>query len=222
MSYCKNCGAYIPDWAEECPACGRAKAEPKKRVQKRAGTDKTGAASVGRGAPEGGAAAQSGEYHYSYKKPAGDSRRSAGERWGSAARGATDAGGAYTYGGDGAYAYDEGGGRGRGRSRRDSRSYEDEYRSDAKSNRGFGALCYFGPFFIISWLARPKSAFVRYHVNQGLVLFLCSVIFNLFDFIPFMWLLNLLIVVDFFCGIANALGGRRKPIPLIGEITLIK
>ena len=21
MSYCRNCGAYVPDWAENCPAC---------------------------------------------------------------------------------------------------------------------------------------------------------------------------------------------------------
>lgn len=22
MNYCKKCGAYVPDWASECPACG--------------------------------------------------------------------------------------------------------------------------------------------------------------------------------------------------------
>ena len=58
---------------------------------------------------------------------------------------------------------------------------------------------------------KPKSKFVRYHVNQGLVLFLCWIVINIFDFIPFMWLANIFGVVCFFCGIANALKGRRKP-----------
>ena len=69
---------------------------------------------------------------------------------------------------------------------------------------------------------KPKSRFVRYHVNQGLVLFLCWIVINLFDFIPFMWVLNIIGIVCFFCGVSNALKGRRKPMPVIGEITLIK
>lgn len=83
-------------------------------------------------------------------------------------------------------------------------------------------MCYFGPLFLLSWLLKPKSRFVRYHVNQGLVLFLVEVIIWMFDFIPFVGLLNILAIVCFFCGISNALKGKRKPIPLIGEITLIK
>ena len=33
MSYCRNCGAYVPDWAENCPACDtpvKQTAQPKK------------------------------------------------------------------------------------------------------------------------------------------------------------------------------------------------
>ena len=53
------------------------------------------------------------------------------------------------------------------------------------------------------------------------VLFLLEVIVWMFDFIPFVGLLNILCIVGFFCGLSNALKGKRKPIPLIGEITLI-
>ena len=106
--------------------------------------------------------------------------------------------------------------------RRDTAYYAGQYKADAEENKLLAALCYLGPFFLLSWLMKPKSKFVRYHVNQGLVLFLCWIVINIFDFIPFMWLANIFGVVCFFCGIANALKGRRKPLPLIGEITLIK
>ena len=43
MSYCSSCGSYMPDWAEECPACGAAKSGPKKQ---RASQAKGGAASA--------------------------------------------------------------------------------------------------------------------------------------------------------------------------------
>lgn len=58
-------------------------------------------------------------------------------------------------------------------------------------------MCYFGPLFLLSWLLKPKSRFVRYHVNQGLVLFLVEVIIWMFDFIPFVGLLNILAIVSF-------------------------
>ena len=55
MSYCKSCGAYMPDWAEECPACGQPKAEaPKRQTKKTAGNSSSsaaGAAAAERGVP---------------------------------------------------------------------------------------------------------------------------------------------------------------------------
>lgn len=215
MSYCKSCGAYMPDWAEECPACGRPKAEAPKRQTKKTNSNSSSAAS-------GAAAAEqkdnrSGEYHYTYKK-ASDTGR-AGQNT-SRRRRSYDKG-TFTYDADeprtggGTFTYE-------GEEFTGSRDYAGEYKHDAKKNKLLGALCYFGPLFLLSWLLKPKSRFVRYHVNQGLVLFLVEVIIWMFDFIPFVGLLNILAIVCFFCGISNALKGKRKPIPLIGEITLIK
>lgn len=208
MSYCSNCGAYMPDWADACPACGASGAEPKKRAK-----------SAGASAGVKQKAQASGEYHYTYKK-AGRAEKTE-DASSAASRGARDKG-TFTYesrqkqtaGGE--FYYDE------ERRRRDTEFYARQYKADAKENRLLAALCYLGPFFLLSWLVKPKSRFVRYHVNQGLVLFLCWIVINLFDFIPFMWVLNIIGIVCFFCGVSNALKGRRKPMPVIGEIMLIK
>ena len=228
MSYCKTCGAYVPDWAAECPACGQPVKEPKKRAPKKQSTAKTGAS-----ASAAQAAEDTGEYRYTYKKA--KRKPEAEQRWsdtGSGKKSARDDKGTFTYDGagrsdKGTFRYESGGARKYDddgyeyEPPRTARDYEREYRSDAKRNKFLAALCYFGPMFILSWLLKPKSRFVRYHVNQGLVFFLMCVIINIFDFIPFMWLLNIFSVVCFFCGVSNALKGKRKPLPAIGEITLI-
>lgn len=205
MSYCSSCGAYMPDWAEECPACGAPRADTNKKAK---------SASAGQTAS---AQAKSGEYHYTYKRPEKDAD-GAGKR---ASAGSRDKG-TYTYDGDSTradgdtYTYS---GEYEPKSRTD---YEREYRSDAKKNRLLAGLCYFGPLFIISLALKPKSRFVRYHANQGLLLLLTWIVVNIFDFIPFMGLLNIFWIVCFFIGISNAYKGKRKPLPVIGDITLIK
>ena len=198
MSYCKGCGAYMPDWAEECPACGEPREEKKKRSSSKKQTGGPRAASAA--SASRAESKTSGEYHYTYKK---------------AERKNTASGDAFTYDGDdpGTFNYDGG--------PRSTRYYAGGYKADAKKNRGLAALCYLGPFFLLSWLLKPKSAFVRYHVNQGLVLFLCEVIINIFDFIPFMWVANILSFAGIIIGASNALKGRRRPLPIIGDITLI-
>ena len=216
MSYCKYCGAYIPDWAEDCPSCGKPKAAPKAEPKSAPNRGS------GKGAASSGSAARAtgGEYHYSYRKAGGTAKEPPRAK----ARRAPRDKGAFTYGEEDArasggaftYDYDE------ERQRRDTAYYAREYKSDARANRWLAALCYFGPMFLLSWLLKPGSSFVRYHVNQGLVLFLCSVIINIFDFVPFMWVLNIFSVVCVILGVSNALKARRKPLPIIGDITLIK
>lgn len=224
MSYCTSCGAYMPDWADECPACGAPKADKnKKTTQKKKTTGQASSASAG------AAQEKSGEYHYSYKKPEkkGGGASGAGERRSAAGTGGASDRGTFRYESSkradgGTFTY---GGSSRSRDHYEPKgrsNYESEYRSDAKKNKFLAALCYFGPMFILSWLLKPKSSFVRYHVNQGLVFFLMCVIINIFDFIPFVGVLNIYAIVCFVCGLSNALKGKRKPLPGIGEITLIK
>ncbi len=63
MSYCSSCGAYMPDWADECPACGAPRTDTGKKAGPRKKTSGQSSA-----ASAGTAQQKSGEYHYSYRK----------------------------------------------------------------------------------------------------------------------------------------------------------
>ncbi len=69
-----------------------------------------------------------------------------------------------------------------------------------------------------------KDPFVKYHVKQGLVLFLLAVLINVIGWIiPFYfwytisWLLSLGIFVLFILGIINAVNGKQAPLPVVGK-----
>lgn len=105
---------------------------------------------------------------------------------------------------------------------------------DIDKHRAFAILSYLWILFIVGLIAAPNSKFAKYHANQGLVLFLASVIASVscmvIGFIP---LLNLALVLAVpllwagwlvlaILGIVNAAGGHSKPLPLIGHYELIK
>ena len=102
----------------------------------------------------------------------------------------------------------------------------------------FNAISYVGPLFIIGLLAKPHNGSVRFHSNQGLVLFLaeiiCSVVLYLLSLvlglIPVLGaiiisllslcvgLITLLLMIY---GIRNALSGKEKELPYIGQFEFI-
>jgi hypothetical protein len=47
---------------------------------------------------------------------------------------------------------------------------------DIEKNKVFAVLAYIGILFLVPLLAAPQSRFARYHTNQGIVLFLASII----------------------------------------------
>lgn len=115
-------------------------------------------------------------------------------------------------------------------------SAADPVRADIDQNKVFAILAYLGILFLVPLLAAPKSPFARYHTNQGLILFITSLIVY-----PFSWLLvfplafftfGLGIALPFFMGIGllvmvilgivNAASGQCKPLPLIGRFELVK
>ena len=83
-----------------------------------------------------------------------------------------------------------------------------------------------------------KSKYVRYHTNQGLVLFGAELVWNvLFGIvsgilggIPLIgilvgiigWLANLVFIVVSILGIVNVINGRAKNLPVIGKIRILK
>nr|WP_317412163.1 hypothetical protein [uncultured Solibaculum sp.] len=98
----------------------------------------------------------------------------------------------------------------------------------------FSVLSYFGILWIIGLVAAPQDSFVRFHVNQGILLFILEIITSLAGFIlglipVIRWFgglvtgaLGIFAFVLFIMGIVNAVKGRMKPLPLIGGITLIQ
>lgn len=112
--------------------------------------------------------------------------------------------------------------------------------ADIQSNKGLAFLSYFGILFLIPLFVRKDSKFVRFHVNQGLVLFIFGIIINIlhricnyvfvFYLLPFLGLgiKTLLFACDVFIlvlaimGMVYALQGKAKHLPIIGKINLIK
>ncbi len=84
--------------------------------------------------------------------------------------------------------------------------------------------------FFIPLIVGSKSEFVKYHTNQGTVLFIFSFVFHFAlsllvgnaVFGGLTELASMISLVFLFVGIMNVAKGRMKPLPFIGGITLIK
>lgn len=106
--------------------------------------------------------------------------------------------------------------------------------ADIDQNKIYAMLAYIGILFLVPLLAAPQSRFARYHTNQGIVLFLAtlvvcggSVVLAFIPIIgcvaailPFVAVLGALVLMVM--GIINAASGLFKPLPLIGHFELIK
>jgi uncharacterized membrane protein len=105
---------------------------------------------------------------------------------------------------------------------------------DIEKNRAFAIISYLWILFVVGLIAAPNSKFAKYHANQGLVLFLASIIASvgcvvigfiplvnmiLMLVVPLLWLGGLVLMI---LGIVNAAGGHCKPLPMIGHYELIK
>ena len=102
----------------------------------------------------------------------------------------------------------------------------------------YGNGQYLGLLVFVPILSGSKSEFVRFHANQGLVLFICSVLWNALDWIlsRFVWfmdvgiislgdllgIVNLALVVLAIIGIVNACKSKKEELPFIGNIVLFQ
>ena len=98
-------------------------------------------------------------------------------------------------------------------------------------NKGMAVLSYFGLLILIPVFIARNDPFVRYHINQGLVLFLvdiiCGILGSIIGAIPVVGgiitlALGIVIFVLFIIGIINAVKGEMKPLPFIGGIEILK
>ncbi len=109
---------------------------------------------------------------------------------------------------------------------------------DAQDNKAMAVLAYILFFIPLLTGAHKTSPFVKFHTNQGTVLFIAAAIYGIaysilsaiLIFIPVVgWLLIMLlglasIIFLIFCivGIIGAVNGTMKPLPLIGKFTVVK
>ena len=99
--------------------------------------------------------------------------------------------------------------------------------NDAADNKLISILCYFGILFLIPYLTKPESPFVKFHSNQGLVLFLLALVSGAVGKIPILgWIVGavcgVFVFVCFILGIVNVCNGDMKKLPIIGEIEILK
>ena len=94
-------------------------------------------------------------------------------------------------------------------------------------NKLMAAISYIWILFLVPLFAAKDDAFARYHANQGLLLFLVSIILGVIGIIPVIGTIiafvgGIATFVFMILGILNALKGEMKPLPLIGGIEIIK
>lgn len=265
MSYCNNCGAYIPDGYDECTACGtltyeaqKAKQQQQQQQQRQqqqqqraaSATQNQREASTSENARKEAVAAAAeaarkaaelareeirkavepnskrSSTSKTYKKTNTSYKTGADRYYGT---GSEERKGADKY-----YSSDTSSNKSTGKSSKSRYDYNEgptkysaEYDEDARENKSMGALCYLGPLLLVPLLTKPDSQFLRYHCNQGLVLTLFCILVKFTEYVPIiggmMWLCGVISAVTMFIkGLKNASEGKRKPLPLIGEITIIK
>ncbi len=96
-------------------------------------------------------------------------------------------------------------------------------KSDYKNKKRTGmAIVAYIVFFIPLLTDAKNDPFVKYHVKQGLVLFIGYVIESFIGEVPFIGpiiypLLAIFLFILFIIGIMNAINGREKPLPIIGD-----
>ena len=109
---------------------------------------------------------------------------------------------------------------------------------DAEDNKAMGILAYIGILVFIPIFAAPQSKFARFHANQGLTLFIFEVIYSVIMTVlkhtvgeipvagpitlTICGLVTIVWLALAICGIVNAVNGRAKDLPVIGNIHIMK
>ncbi len=96
-----------------------------------------------------------------------------------------------------------------------------EQQQDGAHNTAMAIIAYI-IFFVPLLTDARDDPFVKYHVKQGLVLFLSWVVVSfVVSMISFLyviaWILHLALLVLLVIGIMHAVNGERRPLPVIGK-----
>lgn len=98
---------------------------------------------------------------------------------------------------------------------------------DIEENKLLCILSYLGILLIIPFLMRSNSPYVKFHSNQGLILFILNLVISVLAIIPILgWIVaglgNIVTFVLMILGIVNTVQGKAKELPIIGKFKLIK
>lgn len=98
---------------------------------------------------------------------------------------------------------------------------------DAEENRYLCMFAYFGIGVLIPAVLKPESEFVRYHINQGLVLFMLQILSAVVCLIPFLgWVAGgvgmIFSLICIVVGIVHTCNGEMKPLPIIGKHKILR
>lgn len=103
--------------------------------------------------------------------------------------------------------------------------------ADIEKNKVVSLFSYLAILFLIPMFTAKDSPYARFHVNQGIVLFILDIVLNIISvilsFIPVVgtivsWVVYLIIAVFTILGVINAVTGKAKQLPIIGGITILK
>jgi uncharacterized membrane protein len=98
---------------------------------------------------------------------------------------------------------------------------------DRERNRYLACLCYlFFPTMFLALLAEPNSKFLRYHINQVILIYVLILAGAIVAIVPFLgWLAcavaEVASVVFCIMGAVRAFKGQAKTTPIIGKYTVI-
>ena len=215
MSYCKKCGAYIPDGQEICLACGFDEAGEKRKEnsgssayayapqseQERRNEENARRRAEQRRREQQEMNRKWAESEQRRRQQQEDFRRSQEE----AARAAAEWDSRRSTNEDGFY-----------RLHRAADSTADFLRSNTSESRLFSYLSYISFLCFLPSLLGVTDPFTRFHAKQGRKLFFASLILS---WIPGLnavaWLAEIVLTVT---GIRNVSNGEMKELPIVGHI----
>ena len=205
MAFCDKCGAYLPDGHTKCLACGydsteaeRAKAEQDaaQKKEEKKGTEKY--------------------YSFSNKElreKLEEQRRKqqeASKRWAEQEKERRRESQTGTHND---YHYDE--------SAVNNESNKERSKETAawKNRKLFSILSYLGFLFVLPFIFCKDDQFALYHAKQGAVLFLYGIVCRLLSVVPVVGAVaRMFHIYCLVMGISNALKGRMRPLPYIGQL----
>lgn len=106
--------------------------------------------------------------------------------------------------------------------------------ADVNQTKSLAWMSYLGVLFFVPLLVYQQSPYTKFHVNQGLVLFIVEVgsgiLQRVFHFIPLvrifsglaLGIVGIFTLVFSIMGIIYAAQGQARELPLVGQIHIIK